>query len=195
VKPVVGAPAAFLDRDGVINVDSGHVHRVSDFHFMPDVINACRNLYSAGYKLIVVTNQAGIAHGYYDERAFEELSSWMSERFIEAGAPLADIYYCPHHPSGSVAKFTRVCSCRKPAPGMITRAVQEHRIDVLSSFLVGDKESDLEAAKRAGLRAGYLVTPAAGAENRSGSSGEFRSLAEVVRHVLGKSYRDTRALE
>jgi D-glycero-D-manno-heptose 1,7-bisphosphate phosphatase len=195
VKSIVGARAAFLDRDGVINVDSGHVHRVSDFHFMPEAIKACRNLYIAGYKLIVVTNQAGIAHGYYDEQAFKELSSWMSERFIEAGAPLAGIYFCPHHPAGSIARFTRVCSCRKPAPGMITRAIREHQIDVSSSFLVGDKESDLEAGKRAGLSAGYLVSPLEGVENRSGDSEEFRSLAGVVRHVLGKRYRDTCAPE
>jgi D-glycero-D-manno-heptose 1,7-bisphosphate phosphatase len=185
VKSIIGEPAAFLDRDGVINIDSGHVHRISDFHFIPEAISACRNLYNAGYKLIIVTNQAGIAHGYYDEQAFNELSTWVNERFIEAGAPLAGIYYCPHHPSGSVARFTRVCSCRKPAPGMITQAIREHQIDVSSSFLVGDKESDLEAAKRAGLSARYLVSPGQG-NNRSDSSGEFRSLAEVVRHVLGK---------
>jgi D-glycero-D-manno-heptose 1,7-bisphosphate phosphatase len=195
VKSITGGPAAFLDRDGVINIDSGHVHRVRDFHFFPEVLNACRNLYIAGYKLIVVTNQAGIAHGYYDEQAFQEISNWMKERFTEAGAPLAAIYHCPHHPLGKVERLARECNCRKPAPGMITRAVLEHKIDVSTSFLVGDKESDMEAAARAGLPAKYLVRTGDGAADRGGNSGEFLSLSDVVRRILGENYREGYALK
>ena len=183
-------PAAFLDRDGVINVDSGYVHRVDDFHFIPGVLNACRSLHVAGYKLLVVTNQAGIAHGLYDEQAFNEITDWMSNRFVEAGAPLAGVYYCPHHPAARIARFRRECGCRKPAPGMITQAVREHRIDVSNSFLVGDKASDLEAAQRAGLL-GYIVRSGGCTLERNDRSGEFESLAAVVDHILGKRARPT----
>jgi D-glycero-D-manno-heptose 1,7-bisphosphate phosphatase len=185
VTAINGLPAAFLDRDGVINFDSGYVHRVADFQFIPGVLSACRDLHVAGYKLIVVTNQAGIAHGHYDERAFEEITAWMSDRFLEAGAPLAGVYYCPHHPRGKVARFSRECGCRKPAPGLITQAVREHQIDISRSFLVGDKESDLEAAERAGIANRYLVQTVGHGVEQSGNSEEFESLANVVRRVLG----------
>jgi len=166
-----GVPAAFLDRDGVINQDRGYVYRVEDFHFIPGVLQACRALHAAGYKLIVVTNQAGIAHGYYDERAFHDITAWMSERFAEAGAPLTGVYYCPHHPNGKVARYTRECDCRKPAPGMIAQAIRDHHIDVSRSFLVGDKRSDIEAAERAGLAGKYLIEAGG-------------SLADVVDRIL-----------
>ncbi len=188
---ITGAPAVFLDRDGVINIDSGYVHRVADFQFIPGVLGACRSLHVAGYKLIVVTNQAGIAHGYYDEQAFEDISGWMRERFREAGAPLTGVYYCPHHPCAKISRFRCGCDCRKPAPGMILQAVREHQIDVAKSFLVGDKESDLEAAERAGISNRYLVRTAGRSVERSDSSGEFESLADVVRRVLGKCLPDT----
>jgi D-glycero-D-manno-heptose 1,7-bisphosphate phosphatase len=191
VTSITGVPAAFLDRDGVINVDSGYVYRVANFQFIPGVLGACRSLHMAGYKLIVVTNQAGIAHGYYDEQAFKEITGWMSERFREAGAPLTGVYYCPHHPCGRVARFTRECSCRKPAPGMIAQAVREHQIDVANSFLVGDKESDLEAAERAGISTRYLVRTAGRAAEQSDRSGEFESLADVVHRVLGRVLPDS----
>jgi D-glycero-D-manno-heptose 1,7-bisphosphate phosphatase len=187
---IAGARAAFLDRDGVINVDSGYVHRIADFQFIRGVLWACRRFHVAGYKLIVVTNQAGIAHGYYDERAFEEITAWMTERFQQAGAPLTGVYYCPHHPSGSVARYKRQCACRKPEPGLIVQAVQEHGIEVANSFFVGDRESDLEAAERAGVSDRYLVRTGAGVVDRSKGVEEFDSLAAVADRVLGKSRID-----
>jgi D-glycero-D-manno-heptose 1,7-bisphosphate phosphatase len=185
----VGKPAAFLDRDGVINVDAGYVHRVPDFRFILGALSACRDLYSAGYELFVVTNQAGIARGYYDEKAFHDLTEWMRSQFAEAGAPLAGVYYCPHHPEGRVARFTRDCNCRKPAPGLIAQAAAEHQIDLSRSFLVGDKASDLVAAERAGVPESYLVRPGVGGVDREGSSDCFDSLAAVVRHVLERQVR------
>jgi len=179
-------PAAFLDRDGVINVDHGYVHRVADFEFSPGVLSACRQLHLAGYRLIVVTNQAGIAYGYYDERAFETITEWMKLRFIEAGAPLTAVYYCPHHPEGKVAQFTRQCACRKPEPGMILQAIREHRIDASKSFLVGDKESDLAAAASAGVARRYLISHAPPHAPLAGAPREFRSLGEVVQLVLAE---------
>jgi D-glycero-D-manno-heptose 1,7-bisphosphate phosphatase len=153
-------PAAFLDRDGVINVDQGYAHRIDQFEFIPGALSACRRLHEAGYLLIVVTNQAGIAHGYYDERAYQELTAWMRQRFVEAAAPLTAVYHCPHHPRGKLAAFRADCDCRKPAPGMLLQAIREHQIDVSRSFLVGDKETDLEAARRAGVAERYLVRAA-----------------------------------
>lgn len=179
-----GAPAAFLDRDGVINFDRGYVHRIADFQFIPGVLGACHDLHAAGYKLIVVTNQAGIARGYYDEQAFRDITNWMSERFTEAGAPLTGVYYCPHHPNGTVSRYTRECDCRKPAPGMIMQAVLDHHIDVSTSFLVGDKRSDIEAAERAGLAGKYLIRTDASDLDGDGPVGGFRSLTDVVHHVL-----------
>jgi D-glycero-D-manno-heptose 1,7-bisphosphate phosphatase len=183
VTPDKGAPAAFLDRDGVINLDHGYVHTIAEFQFIPGVLSACHDLHAAGYKLIVVTNQAGIGRGYYDEQAFRDISEWMSARFAEAGAPLTGIYYCPHHPQGTVTRLTRECDCRKPAPGMILQAVLDHRIDVSKSFLVGDKRSDIEAAERAGVAGRYLIQTDRPAGDRGGPLG-FRSLADVVQHVL-----------
>jgi D-glycero-D-manno-heptose 1,7-bisphosphate phosphatase len=191
VTSFTGGPAAFLDRDGVINIDSGYVHRVAEFRFIPGVLGACRSLCFAGYKLIVVTNQAGIAHGYYDEQSFAEITGWMRERFREAGAPLTGVYYCPHHPNGRIARYSRECDCRKPAPGMIVQAALEHQIDLARSFFVGDKASDLEAAKRAGIPARYLVRSASYAQEQSNSFGQFESLVDVVHHVLGTAPPDS----
>lgn len=150
-------PALFLDRDGVINEDLGHVHRVEDFHFLPDVLVSCRKVYLAGYHLVVVTNQAGIAKGYYSVEDFENLSRWMSVQFRDAGAPLSGIYYCPHHPDGSVRKFRMTCDCRKPAPGLLLQARRELAIDMKRSILVGDKNSDVLAGQAAGIGHCYSV--------------------------------------
>jgi D-glycero-D-manno-heptose 1,7-bisphosphate phosphatase len=148
------------------------------------VLSACHDLYAAGYKLIVVTNQAGIARGYYDEEAFRNITQWMSERFAEAGAPLTGVYYCPHHPNGTIARFTRECDCRKPGPGMILQAVLEHHIDVSRSFLAGDKRSDIEAPETAGVSGRYLIQVDKTASDRGGPVAGFRSLTDVVHHVL-----------
>ena len=152
-------PALFLDRDGVINKDLGHVYRIEDFHFLPHVLTSCRQFHEAGYKLVVVTNQAGLAKGYYTTHAFQILSNWMSNVFQEAGAPLSGIYYCPHHPEGSISEFKGVCMCRKPAPGLFLRAKKELRLDMPNSILVGDKDSDVLAARAAGVRTHYLIGP------------------------------------
>src|SRR5579871_4411502 len=127
-------PAAFLDRDGVINEELNYVHRVEDFHFLPGVLAACQKFVAAGYLLVVVTNQAGIARGYYDTAAFERLTEWMKARFAEAGAPLAGVYHCPHHPEGRIEALRIACDCRKPAPGLILQAQRELGIDLARSF-------------------------------------------------------------
>jgi D-glycero-D-manno-heptose 1,7-bisphosphate phosphatase len=152
-------PAVFLDRDGVVNEDVGYSHRVEDFHFSPGVFDACRRFRQAGYLLVVVTNQAGIARGYYTENDFHRLTRWMCAKFEDSGAPLSAVYYCPHHPDASVAEFRMVCECRKPAPGLIIRAQSELSIDLRNSILVGDKTSDILAGQAAGVGRCYLITP------------------------------------
>lgn len=156
--PVTERPAAFLDRDGVINEERNYVYRIEDFHFLPGTLQACRRFVEAGYLLVIVTNQAGIARGYYDTAAFETLTRWMEARFAEAGAPLAGVYHCPHHPDAKIDRLRLRCDCRKPAPGLIFQAQRDLGIDLPRSFLVGDKVSDLEAGRAAGLGRCYLVT-------------------------------------
>lgn len=145
-----GRPAVFLDRDGVINRERGYVCRAADFELIDGVLEAVRQIQDRGFTLVVVTNQSGIGRGYYDEAAYQEVDRAMRERFLAAGLPLAAVYYCPHAPAAN-------CDCRKPAPGMLLRAQREHDIDLSRSWMVGDKESDLEAAHRAGVPQRVLV--------------------------------------
>lgn len=142
--------ALFLDRDGVINEDMGYVHRIEDFRFIEGIFEFCAAAVRAGYLIVVITNQAGIAKGYYSVRQFRKLTLWMTEQFRTRGIPLR-VYYCPYHPEAVVDRFRRTSSDRKPSPGMILRAARELDIDLARSVLVGDKESDLEAGRRAGV--------------------------------------------
>lgn len=150
-------PAAFLDRDGVINVDHGYVCRREDFEFVPGALDGARRLHALGYALVVTTNQSGIGRGLYTERDFAELSGWMRERFAEAGAPLAGIYFCPHHPTEADDAYRVACACRKPAPGMLLDAAEQLGLDLGRSVMFGDRASDLEAARAAGVRTRVLL--------------------------------------
>jgi D-glycero-D-manno-heptose 1,7-bisphosphate phosphatase len=138
--------ALFIDRDGVINVDKGHVYRVDDFKFTDGIFDFCRKYSCAGYLIIVITNQAGIAKGIYTEADFEHLTDWMISRFNENGVTISKVLHCPHHPD-----YSGKCECRKPAPGMILQAVKEFDLDISQCILAGDKETDLEAGRRAGI--------------------------------------------
>ncbi|SHI16324.1 D-glycero-beta-D-manno-heptose 1,7-bisphosphate 7-phosphatase [Ferrimonas marina] len=147
----------FLDRDGVINIDHGYVHTPEQFEFVPGVLEACHRLVEAGFQLIVVTNQSGIARGYYDEAQFAKLTEWMQAQFAQAGAPLTAVYYCPHHPEKGIAPYVTACDCRKPEPGMLLRGKAEHQADMAQSYMVGDKADDMTAGKSAGVKAKILV--------------------------------------
>ena len=116
--------AIFLDRDGVINVEKDYVHTIDDFEFIEDVIDALKILQDKGYLLVVVTNQSGIARGYYTEDEFLKLTEWMDWCLIDRGVELAGIYYCPHHPTAGVGKYRCDCDCRKPKPGLILEAAR-----------------------------------------------------------------------
>ena len=144
-------PALFLDRDGVINVDHGYVHRPDQFEFIDGIFDLCRRARDLGYLIVVVTNQAGIGRGYYTEQAFHELTEWMKQRFRDEGIDIAAVYFCPHHAEHGVGMYRSECEWRKPNPGMLLAAAREHGIDLSVSVLVGDKVSDIEAGRRAGL--------------------------------------------
>ncbi len=143
--------AAFLDRDGVINIDHGYVWRIEDFEFVPGVREAAAELARLGYAIVVITNQAGIARGMYTEADFFTLTQWMRERFAEAGVTLAGVYYCPHHPTEGVGAWRVVCNCRKPAPGMLLAASRDLGLDLGNSVIFGDKCDDMRAGRSAGV--------------------------------------------
>ncbi len=143
--------AAFLDRDGVINVDHGYTVRIEDFHFVDGTLAACARLALLGYALVVVTNQSGIGRGLYTEADFHRLTGWMRSRFADAGAPLAGVYHCPHHPSEALPPWRIECDCRKPGPGMLLAATRELGLDPAASVLFGDRCGDLRAARGAGV--------------------------------------------
>ncbi|MFM2482439.1 D-glycero-beta-D-manno-heptose 1,7-bisphosphate 7-phosphatase [Celerinatantimonas sp. YJH-8] len=150
-------PAIFLDRDGVINEDGNYVATADDFHFIKGSIEAMQQLKKLGWRLVVVTNQSGIARGLYSEDQFLHLTEWMDWSLADRGVDLEGIYYCPHHPDYGQGEYHQDCDCRKPKPGMFLQASEELNIDLTQSWMIGDKASDLEAAKNAGVEQRILV--------------------------------------
>jgi D,D-heptose 1,7-bisphosphate phosphatase len=146
-------PAVFLDRDGTLNEDTGYVHRVDEFRWLPGVINAVRQLNDAGYYVFVVTNQSGVARGLFGETAVRDLHGWMNEELRRAGAHIDDMRYCPHHPDARIHAYRIACLCRKPAPGMILDLMRNWPVDAEASIAIGDKERDAAAGRAAGIAA------------------------------------------
>lgn len=151
--------ALFLDRDGVLNVDRHYIFRPDQFEVIDGAFDVLRGAQALGYALIVVTNQSGIARGYFEMEEYRLLERHMCAVFAAQGIAFAGIYHCPHHPEGSVAEYAIACDCRKPQPGMILQAAHEHNIDLNASVMVGDKESDIMAARAAGVGRAYLLDP------------------------------------
>ena len=166
--------ALFLDRDGVINVDHGYIGKVADFDVLPGVFDALAQAQALDFRLIVVTNQSGIARGYFTAADYQAVERHMIDLFAERGVHFTGIYHCPHHPSGAAPALALACDCRKPAPGMIRRACADHDIDPARSLLVGDKQSDLDAGAAAGV--GYLFQVG----DRPDGVRRFGSLAELI---------------
>jgi len=153
-------PAVFMDRDGTLNEDLGYVHRSADFRWFPGAVAAVRRLNEAGYYVFVVTNQAGVARGLFDEAAVRGLHGWMNEELRAAGAHIDDLRYCPHHPEASVASYRVACACRKPAPGMILDLMKIWPVLAERSVMIGDKDIDAAAGRAAGIAA-EMVAPGA----------------------------------
>src|SRR5215475_12260766 len=162
--------ALFLDRDGVVNAEVGYLHRIEDVQFVPGIFSLCRAAMRLGYKLVVVTNQAGVARGLYTEEDFEVLMQWMREALRAEGVELAAVYHCPYHPEHGVGRYRREHEDRKPGTGMLRRAMNDLGVSLTESVMVGDRCSDVAAANNAGLRQAFLV---AGTENGI-CGGEYR---------------------
>lgn len=151
--------AVFLDRDGVININYGHVHRRENFVFIDGIFDVARYAHQQGFKLVVITNQGGIGRGYYTEEHFHQLTAWMCEHFSAAFAPIERVYFSPYHPIAGVGKYLKDDFSRKPHPGMILQAQAELDLDLASSVLIGDKASDIRAGLAAGVGRNLLFAP------------------------------------
>jgi len=175
--------ALFLDRDGVVNVEIGYLHRIEDVEFVPGIFSLCQTAMRLGYRLVIVTNQAGIARGYYDEAAFESLMDWMREQMQSQGVELDAVYYCPYHPEHGIGDYKREHEDRKPGTGMLRKAMKELEISLADSVMIGDRCSDIAAANAAGLRQAFLLE---GTE-KHGCGGDYlsvKNLAEVERWLV-----------
>lgn len=151
VPQLMRRPAVFLDRDGVLNADTGYPHLSDQIQWTEGAAAAVKRFNDAGYLVFVVTNQAGVAHGHYDEAAIKRLHHWMSQELMKSGAHIDDWRYCPFHPEGKVEAYRRAHPWRKPEAGMLLDLMTHWQIDSAHSFLIGDKQSDLDAAARAGI--------------------------------------------
>jgi D-glycero-D-manno-heptose 1,7-bisphosphate phosphatase len=175
--------ALFLDRDGVVNEEIGYLHRAEEVRFVDGIFSLCRTAVRLGYRLIVVTNQAGIARGFYSEADFELLMAYIREEFRVEGVELDAVYYCPFHPEHGVGKYKREHEDRKPGIGMLRRGMTEFGLELGESVMVGDRCSDVGAANAAGLRQMFLITGTESAEC-NGRYLSVDSLVEVERWLL-----------
>ncbi len=174
--------ALFLDRDGVINQEVHYLWRIEDVLWMPGIVSLCRTAQALGYKLVVVTNQAGIGRGLYTLGEFETLMDWMRSELARDGVRLDAVYHCAHHPEHGLGEFKREHEDRKPSPGMLLRAARDLGLDLEESVMIGDRCSDIGAANAAGLRQAFLI---AGTEEEP-CPGQYRAvetLAEVQRWI------------
>ncbi len=181
-------PALFLDRDGVINEEVGYLYRRGDVRWVEGIFPLARTARRLGYRLVVVTNQSGIARGLYSTEQFTHLMQWMGEAFRAEGAPLDAVYHCPYHPEHGQGEWKREHEDRKPGPGMLLRAARDHQIDLRRSILVGDRCSDIAAAHAAGLRKAFLLEGTEPAPCPPPSTA-IASLAEAERWLAEEALR------
>ena len=146
-----------LDRDGVLNVDKDYLHKTEDVEWIPGSLEAIAWLNRQGFQVVVVTNQSGVARGYFTEKTVRNLHDWMASEIKHSGGEIAAFYYCPHLPGAAVKQYDVDCDCRKPRPGMILQALGDFNIQPDDAFLIGDSPRDVEAAEAAGVK-GYLYT-------------------------------------
>ena len=167
----------FLDRDGVINKEVKYLFRINDFIFHEGIFSTCTHFLNLGYEIIIVTNQSGIARGYYNENDFKILSVWMINCFKEKNINILDIFHCPHNEKSN-------CKCRKPRPGMLLDAKEKYNIDMQNSWLIGDKESDIIAAKNSGIENTVLVRSGHKIDELNSKAKFFMGSIQDVRNLI-----------
>ena len=150
--------ALFLDRDGVINENTGYLYLSKDVRWVNGVFELMRRFQTHGYLLIIITNQSGIGRGYYTESDFWTLTKWMQEYLLEQNIKIDDVWFCPHHPEHAKGKYLQQCTNRKPAPGMLLSAIEKWNVDPAASAMIGDSWSDVQAAKNAKLGTCYYYS-------------------------------------
>lgn len=161
--------ALFLDRDGIINVDHGYVYKIEDFVFTEGIFDLVKRFADHGYLIFVVTNQSGIGRGYYEEKDFSLITEWMLEQFSAQGIDIAKVYHCPHAPETK-------CICRKPETGMIEESMEAYDIDLSFSWMIGDKQSDMDLAKNAGIAKSIYI----GNKDINGATYTFPSIEASI---------------
>jgi D-glycero-D-manno-heptose 1,7-bisphosphate phosphatase len=174
-----------VDRDGTINVEKGHVHRIADFEFIPGALAALRRLTAAGISIFIVSNQAGIAKGLYTESDFGFLTRHMLEQMADHGIRIADVLYCPHHPDAADPIYRVDCDCRKPKAGLLRRIMLREGLSGEVLAMIGDKNSDIEAGRAVGART-YLVETGYGRHEKVVTSADYvvADLQAAVSHLL-----------
>lgn len=175
--------ALFLDRDGVINEEIGYMYRIEDTRFVDGIFSLCRTAMRLGYRLIVVTNQAGIARGLYSEEDYQTLMTWMRAELQKQGVELDAVYHCPFHPEHGVGEYKREHEDRKPGTGMLRRGVTEFGVSLEHSVMIGDRCTDVAAANAAGLQQMFLI---GGTEEKEcpGNFIQINSLDEAERWLI-----------
>lgn len=171
--------AVFLDRDGTINIDKGYVYKIEDFEFIKGVPNAIKMLNDNGYKVIVITNQSGVARGFYSEEAVIKLHRYINNLLKGYDAHIDGFYYCPHHVEYGLGKYKIDCNCRKPKPGLLDKAILDFNIDESKSWMIGDNISDILAGKAANIRSILL-------DDEENGCDKFISLENAVKYIINK---------
>lgn len=179
--------ALFLDRDGVINIDRGYVHHANNFEFIDGIFEISRKAHAADYKIIVITNQSGIARGYYSVQQFQQLTSWMCNQFLNEGVPIEKVYFSPFHPTAGIGVYKKDDASRKPRPGMIYQAQKEINLNLENSILIGDKASDIQAGVAAGVGLNILFKQKQTSKFKNLPCQVISSLHEAIFYINGSS--------
>ena len=169
----------FLDRDGVINKEVNYLHKIDDFEFIDGIFDTCQHFQSLGYKIIIITNQSGIYRGYYTENDYQKVTQWMLTQFANEDINILDTFHCPHGPDST-------CNCRKPKPGMFLNAKTKYNIDMKNSWMIGDKEDDIQAAVYAGIKNTVLVRSGHNVDESNSKAMFFLDSIKDIKRIILK---------
>jgi len=169
----------FLDRDGVINKEVNYLFKILDFEFIDGIFDACHHFQKLGYKIIIVTNQSGISRGFYSKSDYQLLTKWMLNQFENNGIQILDVFYCPHDPKSN-------CKCRKPKPGMLMKAKNKYNTDMNNSWMIGDKEDDIQAAVYAGIKNTVLVRSGHNVDESNSKAMFFLDSIKDIKRIILK---------